>query len=334
MQTDRIFNGIPAANIDAFFSFMNISDQFLPHTRNRISPITFSNFMTRNNIMCLNQLQVYEAANMNWRIQLRGMPNVLEEVHKHAGTDYSLSEEPHPGWCPLIDYLNRVMDIEKIDSSYAQMHYLAHVLYLSSQATMSEDKTEDVYIKALFHDCISPVLYPMIIPTVTAFFAPVKMFSDPSFSESVTNALIKINTFIASHCGRTTDTKVVDETRLTAIHELVREALETVHKNKYDNGVWQSGLGLLLNKLMMLKTDLKICEYAPIMERDGCKSFKALRSISKIKRAFDNDHMGDDPEMAIDMLLDTYADVKKYMSSYNMSTDQPKVTKQGVNNHE
>jgi hypothetical protein len=76
---------------------------------------------------------------------------------------------------------------------------------------------------------------------------------------------------------------------------------------------------------MMIRTDLKLCEYATIMERDGCKSFKALRSISKIKRAFDNDHMGDDPEMAIDMLLDTYTDVKKYMSSYNMSTDQPKV---------
>ena len=321
--TERIFNGVSSDNIDSFFMQMCISDSLLPHTYTRLSPITFQEFMARNNIMCLNQRQVYDAACMAWRMQLKAVPGtILNDAHR--GMDYDKCEKPHPGWIPLIDMLNRVLDIENIsiksDSTrlYHQMHYLAHVSYLADVTPMCDDKEDDIYFRTMFRDCISPMLYPTLIPAAP-IWAPVMMFTDMRFSEAVVLTLSKVSNFISTHCGRLSDAQEIDKTRLMAMHQTVKEALDVVHKNKYDDGVWQTGLGALLTRLMIIRADLNACEMKDSMERDGCKCIRRFRQLHKIKKMFDADHLDNNPETAIDLLLDTYADLKSDLRSYDIN---------------
>lgn len=317
-MADRIFTGVSSENIDTFFAHMCMSDSLLPHTHTRLSPITFQNFMTRNNIMCLNQRQVYDAACAEWRFRIKSLS---EDVLKaaHPSVNYDICEQPHFGWSPLIDLLNRVLEVENIckgntsEIRYHQMHYLAHVSYIADVTKFSDDDN-DLYFRTMFRDCISPILYTFLIPAAP-IWSPIMMFTDMNFSEAITKMVTNVCNFISTHCGRTSNAQEIDVTRLGAIKQTLHEALELVSKNKYDVDVWKSGLGILLTRLMIIRADLKACEMHDVMERDGCKSIRRFRQIHRMKLMYDKQQL-DDPEIAIDMLLDAYAAVGNDLKSY------------------
>lgn len=310
-----IFSGIPTEMTERFFSNLVAFDASLPHTTTRISPVTFQTFLTRNGIVCLNMLEVYNTANNFWQKYLEITPGILERVQGK----YNLSkcEETHDGWNALIDLLNRVKDVQDFDGHpYYQMHYLSHVCFLASQMDLGDK--EGLYYKAIFQDCVSPVLYDHLVPTPFAVFAPIMNYTDIRFNEGVTLAVAKSSMFIHCHSGGSVDPDEFDKSRLKALKDLVEGALKAIVENK-NNKMWTTPFQQCLASSGLLNADYNCLELKPAFEANHTCCGKTFKWLNKMRARNEKGLYNDDPEAAIDDLLDIYSSIKEGYEHYNMS---------------
>ena len=320
---DGVFSGVATANVERFFGSMIAYDVAMPHTSTRLSPINFSVFLVRNNIFCMNQEQVYGAANKFWERYNNMTPGFLE---KCQGKLYmNLCEEECSGWNKLVDYLNRVLKVQEFgDHLYYKMHYLAHVCYLFSHETF-DDVSDGNCQKALFHNLMSCVMYEHLIPCNNITFAPIINFADVRFSEAIVLTCARISQFIESHCARTMNFKEFDLQRLLALKQIVKDSLTQIYENKYNDNDWKAGFIKCMVESSLIKSDIDACELHESFERDGMKCCKAINKLMKARKLFDKNAFDGDPDGAADYLLDAYALLNKGLESYNVGTEKKKV---------
>lgn len=320
---DGVFSGVATANIERFFGSMIAYDVAMPHTSTRISPINFQTFLVRNNILCLNQEQVYDAANKFWTRYNNMTPGFLEKCQ--GKLSMNMCEESCPGWNKMVDYLNRVLKVQEFgDHLYYKMHYLAHVCYLFSHETF-EDTNAGNCQKALFNNLMSCMFYEHLIPCNNLTFAQVINFADVRFSEAVVMTCARISQFIEAHCARTMNLKDFDLSRLMALKQIVKDSLTQIYEHKYDDDSWKAGFIKCMVESSLIKSDVDVCELHESFERDGMKCCKVLKKLMQARNLFDKNAFDGDPDGAGDYLLDAYAIINKGLESYNVGTDKKKV---------
>ena len=316
-----IFNGLPAESVERFFTNMIAFDASLPHTKTRISPITFQTFLARQGIVCLDVLGMYNQANEFWKKYLEVSPGILERVQ--GKYDMTIVEQQHPGWNTLIDLLNRVIDAEKFDGHpYYQMHYLAHVCF--EAAKLDNDNKDKLYYMSIFHDCISTVLYDRFMPVSPATFAPILNYTDIRFNEGVTIAVAKSNMFISSHAGSSIDPETYDQARLRALMDVVEGTLNGIVKHKSTNA-WMESLNRGLTSAGILNADYNSCELKQTMEDNGICCSKPFKWLNKIRSRHEKGHYNDNPDEAIDDLLDVYSAIKDGYNHYHLDQKGEKI---------
>lgn len=316
---DGCFTGVPTDNIEKWMSNLIIFDTSAPHTKTRLSPITFTDFLGRSNIMCLNQHQVYEAANKFWRRYLSFSPNLLESIHEND--DLSICEVEHTGWNKLVDYFNRILEVQKFSNTYYQMHYLAHCFYLFSTEDLGFGDNKNCY-KIIFNEIVSPILYETCIPVTNCFWPSILNYTDMRFRERLVLLCARISSFIESHAGRTMNTKQFDERNLKALYKFIKDGMAAIHENKYNDELWKVPLVNCLVQSDLIRADMEACELHDMFERDGMKCCSALRQLKNIRERYDKNALNDDPDFAIDCLLDVYMTLKKGLESYNIPKEE------------
>lgn len=328
---NQIFGNVPADSIDKFFFRMFLSERGMPHTSTRISPITFTDFMSRNNILCTNQLEVYDTANKEWKRFLNSFEGGRPKDFDRLIVEMDKSEEPRWGWCKVIDLMNRILDVSKFRDNYCQMHYLAHVCHLANIERFHENDEENIYHKTIFKNCISPIVYPIMIPTLRYTWTPIVSYTDVIFEESVTMMCTKVSDFISSHQASSANVDAIDRTRVLALGELCVAALKEIKTNKY-NANWSGNLNSLLTSVALIASDLRMCELYDEMERDGCKCVRPIKKLSRIKKSFDANRY-EDPNDVIDDLLDVYTILDDCLKCYNMGSMKELTDSKEKNNH-
>ena len=321
---DGVFSGVATANVERFFGSLVAYDVTMPHTNTRLSPLNFQMFLARNNILCINQQQVYDAANRFWRRYISFTPGVLDKCQN----PYSLSicEEEKPGWNKLVDYLNRLLCVQDFnDHLYYKMHYIAHICYLFSNETFPDVNSGNCQ-KAIFNEIIQDVTYERLIPTNNLAWIPVLNHADARFCEGVTMACAKASHFIETHCARTMNNKEYDISRLVALKEIVTSGLTAMYDKKYEGEMWKAGFIECLARASLVNTDMEMCELKDSFNRDGMKCCKVLNKLIKARTLFEKNMINDDPETATDYLLDAYTLINKGLQSYNIPTDKEKKT--------
>lgn len=306
-----IFPGVPANHIERFFINMCASDMNLPHTSTRLSPITFNEFMIRNQILTTVPFDIYDEANKIWVKTLEQNPGLFKLSGLRATHEMDLCEQKHKGWNEVIDYLNRLVDVEKFDDSpYFQMHYIAHICYLFIKMTDQYEIDKCMTYRTIFNDLISPILYESCIPTTYAFL-PVKKSTDVKFQHDMTTMLIKVKDYIVSHSANRMNTVLLDGSRVKQFAADVKEILTAIHNVKYmEDNAWKTHLRAYLNRVLVYKYDFEMFELYPVFKRDGMKSIKIVDDLLKIKKHFDAGCIMDADD-AIDQLLGVYGDLLK-----------------------
>ena len=325
---DGVFQGCSTDQIDKFFGNMIAFDVSMPHTSTRLSPITFQTFLIRNNILCVNQEQVYVAACKFWKRYSSLSSGMLEQC-QGGKISMDTCEEPKPGWNKLIDYLNRVLALQNLFGNFVpyKMHYLAHICYLFAHEKF-DDEHAGLCQKAIFHNIMCTMMYDNIIPTVNLVFAPILNSLDCRFNEALTLTYTRINHFIDGHCARTMNHKEFDIERLRALQEIVREGLQGIHDRKYDDdGNWEGSLLKCLTSSALIKSDVDVCELSDSFERDGMKCCKVLNKLMQARKLYSSNAFQNDPDGATDYLLDAWSLLKQGLESYNISTDKKEKTK-------
>jgi len=314
---DGIFSDASTDSIEKFFARLIVYDVAMPHTKTRLSPITFSEFLIRNSILCINQYQVYDAANKFWRRYLDLTPGLLDMIPKPY--DMSVCEEEHPGWNKLIDYFNRILDVQKFEGNkYYQMHYLSHVCYLFYQETF-KNSHEQCCMRTIFNEVVAPILYEPIIKVASYTWMPVLNFADMRFDESVVTLCARVSGFIETHSGRLMNHQNFDVSRLQSLQHIVNEGLHGIYDNKYNGDHWKTSLVNCISKASILKADMELCELHDSFARDGMKCCRAFDILDKCQNHYEKNLFDDDPDGAIDELLDVYSALKKGLESYNLS---------------
>ena len=308
-----MLGGVTDKQFNEYFMNMIIFDP-TPHTYTRLSPITFCDFLARTNVITLQQRSLYEQANQFWRKQLDG--GAFKPIIDNNGI--SICEEQQCDWNPLIDHLQRLVRVMELNNAYQRMHYLSHVCYLMSEAK-GDDNMD--YYRVLFANIINPVLYPNSLNT-TKDFLPILNYIDPRFDESVTFACAVADKFIQSHLGRPSDTYDIE--RLQALKTNVTQALQCIQKNKdsQDKSTWLNELSRCLLSSALLNADLHACELYQVMERDGLRCCKPLRELKRILKMHEKGSYSDDPDDAIDSLLDVYSSINSGLKAYNIPSDK------------
>lgn len=315
---DGCFQGVPADNIDRFLSLMILSDSALPHTSTRMSPITFTEFLARNSILCLNQMQVYDQACKFWRKYLSFSPKILEAAQ--GKTPMDICEQEHAGWNKLVDHFNRILDVQQFTNAYYQMHYLSHCFHLFYLENFKNSE-ERCCMRAIYNQIISPILYESCIPVAQYFWLPVMNFADMRFKEVVVLLCARITAYIEAHAGRTMNTKEFDKRNLETLFGIVKEGLQGVHENKYNDELWKVPLCRCLSQSAVVQADVDSCELHDSFEQDGMQCCKALRCLKNMKTRYDRDYLDNDPDQAIDLLLDTYSLLKAGLDTYEINKE-------------
>lgn len=321
---DGCFHGVPTDSIERWFSGMIVYDVAMPHTRTRVSPITFTEYLIRNSILCLNQEQVYDQMNKFWRRYLNVSGNILDKLQNEKGWNLSICEEEHPGWSKLVDYFNRILDVQKFDGNkYYQMHYLSHCCHLFYHETWKNQEEQDCN-RTIFNEIMSPILYEPCIPVQRYIWLPVMNFADVRFHENLVTLCAKVSSFIESHSGRSMNFKQFDQERLKFMMNIVKGTLTDIHNNKYNDELWKVPLSLSIAKLNVINADMKSCEMYDSFDRDGMKCIGAMRELQGIRKRFEQGEYNDAPDDAIDSLLDAYTVIQKGLKSYNIPEEAVK----------
>lgn len=321
---DGIFNGVSTDNIQRFFGNMIAFDVSMPHTSTRLSPITFQSFMIRNNILCVNQEQVYEEACKFWKRYSSLSAGMLEQC-QGGKVQMDVCEESKPGWNKLIDYFNRVLALQDLFGQFVpyKMHYLAHICYLFAHEKFDDDHA-GLCQKAIFHNIMSSVMYDNIIPVANLVFAPILNSLDCRFNEALTLTYTRINQFIDGHCARTMDYKRFDIDRLRALQEIVKEGLQGIHEKRYDDNNWEGSFLKCLTSSALIKSDIDVCELSDSFERDGMKCCKVVNKLMQARKLYSSNAFQNDPDGATDYLLDAWSLLKQGLESYNIPSDKEK----------
>lgn len=311
---DDIFIGNSTEAVEDLFANMVVSDVSMPHTSTRLSPITFTEFITRNNILCTIQGDVYAQANKFWQKYLSLTPDLLKKCQGPFNMDKC--EEKHGGWNKFIDYLVRALDVESFTGHpYYQMHYLAHVNYLFNADNFDDDKIINICYRSIWAEIMKYVWYKKSIKTKTVW-APIMNYSDLRFSDGLNNMIHAAKIYIESHSGAFFDMKRFDVHRLQALKEIVCEGLKGVYSKKYVGDTWTENFVKCVSSSMMIKTDVELCEAYDSFEQDGMKCCKALHRIDKMKHKYERHYFDDCPDDAMDAMLDILGDINKGLESY------------------
>lgn len=302
------FMGVPGQTIERFFLNMCAFDANMPHTETRLSPITFCDFMIRNQVQSINLFGVYEEANKVWKHLVESSPGMMNTNVVRAKFDLDACEKPHTGWNMMIDYLNRFLDVAQMnDSPYYQMHYIAHVSYLFNKATEKFDRDKCMTYRTIFNDLISPILYDTLIPT-TYTFLPIRGCTDIRFGECLMNALGKVQGYIYGHAANHMNYTVLDGARCKQFYDDLKEAMTILHNQKYaGTQVWSSSLQAYFNKIMVYQLDAEMFEMYSSFKRDGLQHIGVIEDLMKLKKRFEKGTYGDEADDALDDLLDVYS---------------------------
>lgn len=312
---EGVFAGVTTDAIESWFSNLIVYDINFPHTSNRISPITFTEFLGRSSIICTNQEQVYDCANKFWRRYVSFTPDILNKIRGKYNLD--ICEEEHAGWNKLVDYFNRILDVQKFDNNhYYQMHYLSHVCHLFYTENFS-CVDERSCNRTIFNEVISPILYAPNIPVAKYFWLPVMNYADMRFGERLVDVCLRASAFIENHSGRSMDPEKYDIKHLNNLYNIVKQGLDGIHANKYNDNLWKVPLIECLTQATIIKADVDACELHDSFEQNGMKCCGVIKKLQKAKDRFEKDIL-DDPDIAIDQLLDCYSLLKKNLASYNI----------------
>ena len=312
---DNIFFGNSTEAIEDLFANMVVSDVSMPHTNTRLSPITFTEFITRNNILSTIQGNIYTHANKFWQKYLSLTPDLL----KKCQGEFSMNrcEEEHGGWNKFIDYLMRIVDVEAFTGHpYYQMHYLAHVCYLFNKENFDSDKLINICYKSIWTEIIKFVCYKKVIKCSTVW-TPIMNYSDLRFGDGLNNTINAAKVYIESHSGVSFDLKRFDVHRLQALKDIINEGLKGVYSKKYAGDSWTENFVKCVSGSMMIKTDMDLCEVRESFEHDGMRCCKPLKRIDNIKRRYENHYYDGCPDDAIDSMLDVLSDINKGLAGYS-----------------
>lgn len=312
---DGLFSGVSTDNIEHFFMSMIVFDVGFPHTDTRLSPITFNDFMIRNQVLCINSMQVYNEACKFWARYFSFNKAMLRSAHDKY--DLNICNEPHGGWNKLVDHLNRLLDVNRFEGNpYYQMHYIAHCCH-GFFCEKFKDAEEYKTNKIVFNEIISPIIYDPVVPTQYSFL-PILNFADLRFMERVAMMCSRIDAFMENHCGRTMNHHEFDINHLKMLYDIVTEGLKGVRDNKYNGNAWLQQLQQCIAKTTIIQADVNACELKDVFERDGMKCCSVLKVLKRIGQRNERNAYSDDPDLAFDELLDAYKLCADGLKSYNI----------------
>ena len=303
-----IFNGITTSeNIEKFFLNMIVSDCNMPHTTSHLSPITFVEFMARNQIVAFNMFDIYDEACKAWvKFQSNGT-NVIGCTPSRPKT-MEKAEEEQTSWHPLIDHLKRLLFVSEINSPYYKMHYIALVcnnFYRKTDTEGYDVATKHGY-RFIWNQIIEPILYDPLIPT-NYFWLPIKNYTDLRFTDDVETMVRRSQAFLASHTGSTADFDAYDKARQVQYRTYIERFITAIYTNKYnDPATWQPAANLFFNNCLILSLDMTLHEMAntPMFITSGFQSLKTMDRIKKLRQRYEKGQYVDDADGLIDKLLD------------------------------
>ena len=301
-----IFHDVDNSKIDSFFTQMFLSDVTMPHSHSYLSPITFSQFLDRNQIRTFDPRSVYDEACQRWRIFSQIHPEVFDN-NTQKQIDFNLAEKPSENsWHILIDFFRRILLTMKIKDLYFTMHYLSHVCREFLDATTKTLSARDaVYTRAVFTQIIGAMLYDSIVPT-QYYFLPVKNYTDASYPGSLEQTMIRVQTYILGHTAQSMQIKKLDDIRTDIVKKELHSALSGLVKYKHNEQRIQETMLKLTNSMKVYKIDQDAFELSETMVRDGVKSAVAISKLSKLGDKIYEGKVSQDPDELIDRLLDIW----------------------------
>ena len=301
-----MFGDIDDSKINTFFMQMLLSDVTMPHTHNKLSPITFGVFMDRNQIRTFDPRSVYDEACLRWKAFSSDHPEVFDGTVR-KDNDLDMAEVPaENSWHILIDFFRRLLRFRKIKDFYFTMHYISHVCREFLDATMKCPNQKDmVCTRAVFTQIIGNILYDSIVPT-QYFFLPVKSYVDATYPASLEIMAKKVETYILGHSAQSMQIEKLDELRSEIVKRELHDALSSIVKHKRNDQRVQDTLLKLTNAMRLYKIDQDAFELSETMVRDGVKSAIAIENLSEMGDKLAAGKISSDPDDVIDQLLDVW----------------------------
>ena len=302
-----VFTDVPDEKVHEFYVQMILSDIVMPHTREHLSPITFSQFLDRNQIRTFNVLPIYEEANSVWK-EFSYNNKELGSGKFASKLDMNLAEQPtENSWHILIDFFRRILKAEDITEPYILMHYLAHVCrsFLEASSTIG-DHREVVCTRAIFTQMTGPILYDTIIPAAYVFL-PIKNYTDATFFPSVRVMFQRVKGYIECHTAQKMEATLLDKNRLDAIKKELHKTLNSITKHRNDQNSINAAMTCLANTSKIYKIDQDAYEMSDTMIRDGFRSANAIVKLNKLGDKFVAGRISSEPDELIDRLLDIWS---------------------------
>lgn len=305
------FEDVTPEDLEKFFVNLIVSDMSMPHTKQRLSPITFCEFLTRNQIQILNPFELYDAANKVW-CKFNNQSTNLFNTEIRKKVDLEPADTVHPGWDMFIDYLNRFLDVTKIEFQYFQMHYIAHVCNNFIRDTEDFEEIRQIAYRNTWHNLLDPIFYECIIPTKYAWL-PIKNYADVRFITDLQRAVDNVKQFIQDHSGDTMNCKAYNDYHVSHIRKDCEDTISIIYKNKLKTQEeWGPALEEFLFRNQMREVDANLCEMWPQFKANGLKIATLFDKLNDFRRGYEDGKYDDDPESVIDKLLEIRPDGDAY----------------------
>lgn len=326
------FSDVSPENLEKFFINMIVSDLSMPHTKQRLSPITFCEFMARNQIQLLNPFDLYDQANKVWRKFSHDNPNIFDAPLR-KDIDLDQSEIEHSGWNIVIDYLRRLIEVSIIQLPYYQMHYIAHVCHNFVQATNSLEGMKQTAYRNTWNEILSPIMYECIIPARYAWL-PIENYADIRFGTDLAHTLRNAKQFIDSHSAVSMNYKAYDEFRVQHIRQDCENTINKVYKSKLKTqDVWRPALDEFFMRNQLRESDAEMCEMWEQFRSNGMQIVGLFDKIDKFQKDYTAGKYNEDPDSVIDTLLDIRprAELNIDLTNVDFAADNDE---KGENKHE
>ena len=313
-------NAINDESIMRFANNMIMFDASLPHTSTRLSPLTFTDYSARCGVIGLNMNILYKMCCQIWSRFMFLVP--FKKAQEPTNMD--IVEEVGDGWCKLIEYFNKFLRIEEIQRKDYKMHYIAHLCWMLQASGLDSDETHLQNV-TIFNEMISPVIYPRAFPISVQICPNIVNYLDVRFDEALEQAVTRVKNFITTHSKRSFKSKDFDVSRLIAGEELISDTLKHISEKKNSSdGEWLAPLQNALSRARYINTDISACEDFIKLRDDGLKCIEVYERLDKLRKRFTGSKVIDDPDYAMDKLLDIYTLVSKGLKSYHVSVDKLK----------
>lgn len=297
------YSDVTPENLEKFFINMIVSDLGMPHTKQRLSPITFCEFLVRNQIQLLNPFDLYDAANKTWRKFNHDNPNIFDAPMR-KDIDLDQADVEHSGWNPVIDYLRRLLEVKNIALPYYQMHYISHVCHNFIQMTNDLDNTKQLAYRNTWNEILNPIMYECIIPARYAWL-PIENYADIRFGPDVDRMVRNAKQFIDNHSAVAMNHKAYDEFRVHHIRQDCETTINKVYKNKLKTqDVWQPAVDEFFLRNQLRESDAEMCEMWEQFKSNGMQIVDLFAKIDKFYKDYKAGRYNDDPDGIVDTLLD------------------------------